>query len=67
MLKNMGTADRLLRTVIAVAVGTLYFTGQITGTAAIILGALAVIFLMTSLVGFCPLYSPFKLNTRKHD
>jgi len=65
MLKNMGTADRLLRTLVALTVGVLYFTNQISGTAAIILGALALIFLVTSLFGFCPLYAPIKLSTRK--
>ena len=65
MLKNMGTADRSLRIVIALAVGVLYFTGQISGIAAIILGVFAVIFLVTSFFGFCPLYTPFKLSTRK--
>jgi len=65
MLRNMGTADRLLRTVIALAVGVLYWADQITGVAAIVLGALAVIFLVTSFFGFCPLYAPFKLSTRK--
>ena len=65
MLKNMGTPDRSLRIVIALALGVLYFTGQISGIAAIILGVLAVIFLVTSFFGFCPLYAPFKLSTRK--
>ena len=67
MQKNMGTVDRLLRTTIALAVAALYFTNQITGTAALILGAFAVIFLVTSFVGFCPLYAPIKLSTRKGD
>ena len=65
MVKNMGTPDRSLRIVIALAVGVLYFTGQISGIAAIVLGVLAVIFLVTSFFGFCPLYAPFKLSTRK--
>jgi hypothetical protein len=65
MKKNMGTADRLIRFLLAVVVGILYFTHQITGTAAIILGILAIVFLLTSLVGFCPLYVPLRLSTRK--
>lgn len=63
MTKNMGTVDRIVRFVIAVAVAILYFTGVISGTLAIILGVLAVIFLATSIIGFCPLYAPFKLST----
>ncbi|MCX8123340.1 MAG: DUF2892 domain-containing protein [Spirochaetes bacterium] len=65
MKKNMGTVDRLVRTIIAIAIIVLYFTGQITGTAAIILGILAVVFLLTSAVSFCPLYVPLKINTTK--
>ena len=65
MIKNMGKADRLIRTVLALIMLALYFTGQITGLAAIILVALAIIFLLTSIISFCPLYSPFKLSTRQ--
>jgi small-conductance mechanosensitive channel len=63
--KNMGTLDRIVRLVLAVAVAVLYFTGNLSGLAAIILGILAIIFVVTSLVGFCPLYVPFKVSTRK--
>jgi len=65
--KNMGAADRLIRTLLAIVIAVLYFTDQISGTAAIILGIIAVIFLLTSLVGFCPAYLPFKISTRKKD
>jgi hypothetical protein len=65
MNKNMGTADRLIRTVLALIVIALYFTGRISGVTAIILGIFAVIFLLTSLISFCPLYVPLKLSTRK--
>jgi Na+(H+)/acetate symporter ActP len=65
MKKNMGATDRIIRTLLAILVAVLYFTDQISGTAAIILGIFAIIFLLTSLVGFCPLYVPFKISTRK--
>jgi len=65
MTKNMGTADRVVRTLIAVAIAVLYFTGKISGTVAILLGIVAVAFLVTSLVGWCPSYLPFGLSTRK--
>jgi hypothetical protein len=64
MPKNMGTVDRVLRAAFAVVVAILYFTGMISGTVAIILGVLALVFLATSLVGTCPLYIPFKLSTK---
>jgi hypothetical protein len=65
MTKNMGTIDRIIRFVFAVAVAALYFTGVISGTLAIILGILAAVFLVTSILGFCPLYAPFKISTIK--
>lgn len=67
MKKNMGAADRIIRILLAILVAVLYFTDQISGTAAIILGIFAIIFLLTSLVGFCPLYVPFKISTRKKE
>jgi hypothetical protein len=63
MTKNMGTIDRIVRFIFAAAVAVLYFAGTISGTLAVILGVLAVILLATSVLGFCPLYFPFKLST----
>ena len=65
MKKNMGTIDRIIRVSIAVIIAILYFTNVITGTWAIVLGIVAVVFLVTSLIGFCPLYLPFGISTRK--
>ena len=65
MTKNMGTVDRIIRAVFAVAVAVLYFAGIISGIVAIILGILALVFLLTSIFGFCPLYTPFKFSTNK--
>ena len=65
MTKNMGTIDRVIRVLLALVVAGLYFTGQISGIAAVILGLVAVIFLVTSALGFCPLYAPLHFSTRK--
>lgn len=65
MKRNMGTADRAIRFILAVVIGILYFTGQISGTAGLVLGILGIVFLATSLIGTCPLYLPFGLSTRK--
>ncbi len=67
MKQNMGSADRAIRVVLAVVVAILYFTDQITGTAALILGLFAIMFVATSMMGFCPLYWPFKLSTKKAE
>lgn len=70
MKKNMGSADRIIRTIIAAILITLYFTGVLTGVLGLVLNALSVIFLFTSLVSFCPLYLPFGLSTLRrklHD
>lgn len=65
MKKNMGLIDRLLRTALAIIVAVLYFAGQLTGTAAVVLGVIAVIFLATSSVGFCPAYKVLGISTLK--
>ncbi|MBL1215780.1 MAG: DUF2892 domain-containing protein [Ignavibacteriae bacterium] len=65
MKNNMGTADRIIRTILALLVIALYVTGDISGLAAIILGIFALIFLATSLVGVCPLYKVINVSTRK--
>jgi len=65
MKKNLGSIDKIVRVFVAVVIGILYFTGQITGTAAIILGIFAVAFLSTSAIGLCPLYLPFNISTLK--
>ncbi|MDW7691838.1 DUF2892 domain-containing protein [Flammeovirgaceae bacterium SG7u.111] len=65
MKKNMGTIDRAIRVIVAAVIAVLYFTGIIGGTLAIVLGALGVIFLLTSFASFCPLYAPFGLSTCK--
>lgn len=65
MKKNMGTLDRIIRVSLVVLIAILYFTDVISGTWAIILGILAVVFLLTSLIGVCPLYLPFGISTRK--
>lgn len=63
--QNMGTLDRVIRLMLVAVVAVLYFTGNLTGLAAIILGILAVIFVITSFIGFCPLYLPFGLSTKR--
>jgi K+-sensing histidine kinase KdpD len=65
MKKNMGSADRVIRLLLAVVVVVLLATNAISGTLAVILGILAVNFLVTSAIGFCPLYLPFGISTKK--
>lgn len=63
MKKNMGTADKIIRIIIAAIIVTLYFTEMITGTVAIVLLVLSGIFVLTSLISFCPLYTLFGIKT----
>lgn len=65
MKKNMGSVDRTIRILAALIIAILLLTGQIQGIVAIVVGVVAVVFLATSLVSFCPLYLPFKISTRK--
>lgn len=65
MKKNMGSIDRLVRIIVAAVVALLYFNEVISGTLGIVLLILAVVFVLTSLISFCPLYLPFGLSTCK--
>lgn len=65
MKMNMHTLDRIIRILLSLAIVTLYFSGYLTGTLAIIALAVAIIFTLTSLIGFCPLYALFGMSTKK--
>ncbi|OFY66515.1 MAG: hypothetical protein A2Y71_02740 [Bacteroidetes bacterium RBG_13_42_15] len=67
MKKNMGTIDRVIRTLVAVIILVLYFTHVISGTLAVILLILAGVFVVTSLLSFCPLYWLLGLSTSKKE
>lgn len=63
MKKNVGSADRIIRIVLAVLFAVLYFTGTVTGTIGLVLVVLGGIFLLTALIGWCPLYTSFGIST----
>lgn len=63
MKKNMGTADKIIRLIIAAVMATLYFTKTVEGTLGIVLLVFAGVFVATSFISFCPLYAPFGINT----
>ena len=63
MKKNMGTIDKAIRILVAVAIAVLFFTKVITSTLGIVLLVLSVVFVLTSLISFCPLYLPLGINT----
>ena len=65
MKRNMSNLDRIIRVIIAALFAYLYFGGLVTGTLGIILLVLGVVFVLTSVVSFCPLYAIFKLSTNK--
>ena len=65
MKKNMGTADRSIRILLAIVILVLYVNGTLTGSTAIILGIIGLILLLTGLTGYCGLYIPFKFSTLK--
>jgi hypothetical protein len=67
MKQNMGSIDRILRLIIAAVFAWLYFSGTITGILGIVLLVLGGVFVVTSFVGFCPLYTIFGLKTNKTD
>lgn len=67
MKPNMGTVDKAVRILAAVVIAALYFANIISGTLAIILLVFAGVFVLTSLISFCPLYWPLGISTRKKE
>jgi hypothetical protein len=65
MKKNMGSADKIIRVILAALIAVLYLTGVVKGTLGLILLIVAIIFVITSLISFCPLYTIFGFNTCK--
>lgn len=65
MNKNMGSADKAVRISLALLFAILIFAEVVSGFLAVVLGIFAVVFLLTSFVGFCPLYAIFKMSTIK--
>lgn len=63
MKQNMGNADRGIRIVLAILFAFLYFTGTVPGVFGLVLVILGAVFLVTSLVSVCPLYSLVGINT----
>jgi len=63
MKRNMSNADRVIRLLIVLAIAVLYFFKIIEGTVANVLLALAGIFLVTGLIGYCPAYSAVGIRT----
>jgi hypothetical protein len=67
MKENLGSVERILRVFVALVVAILYFTNQISGIAAIILGVIAAAFILTSSVSFCPIYAALGLSAKKPE
>lgn len=65
MTKNLGGFDRALRFLLAFGIALMWYRGAISGTIAIVLGIFALAFLVTSILGWCPLYVPFGWSTRR--
>ncbi|HSL70896.1 MAG TPA: DUF2892 domain-containing protein [Longimicrobiales bacterium] len=65
MTRNMGIVDRSARLLAVAVIAALYVTEQIGGTLAIALASVAVLFFVTSVIGWCPLYVPLGISTRK--
>lgn len=63
MKKNVGNIDKIIRIALALIFAVLYFTDTITGTLGLVLVILGGVFVLTSLVSFCPLYAMVGMNT----
>lgn len=65
MKRNMSNIDRIVRVIVAALFAYLYFSGVVTGALGIVLLVVGVVFVLTAVVSFCPLYAMFKLSTFK--
>ncbi|WP_326370332.1 YgaP family membrane protein [Flavobacterium sp. SUN046] len=65
MKKNMGSTDKIIRLIVAIILATLSYMGVVTGTVAIVFYTVAIVFALTSMIRFCPLYIPFGISTCK--
>jgi hypothetical protein len=65
MTKNISSIDRIIRVVLAMVFTYLYFSGVVAGTVGLVLFILAIVFLLTSLLTFCPIYAIFGFSTNK--
>lgn len=63
MKNNMSSTDKLIRVIIAVVFAALYFTNTVTGTLGIVLLVVGAVFVLTSIISFCPLYAIFGIST----
>jgi hypothetical protein len=67
MKKNMGITDKIIRLLIAVVMMSLYFTNVITGLLGIVFIVISVVFLLTSLISFCPLYAILGISSKQKE
>ncbi len=65
MKKNMGPTDKIIRLIVALILATLSYMGVVTVTVGIVFYAVAIVFALTSMISFCPLYVPFGISTCK--
>ncbi|HRG18580.1 MAG TPA: DUF2892 domain-containing protein [Flavobacterium lutivivi] len=63
MKKNMGNADRIIRVILAIVLIYLFYSGTLTGTLGYVSLVFGIVFILTSLVSFCPLYPILGINT----
>lgn len=66
MKNNIGNTDKIIRTLVATVIAVLYFTHQVTGILGAVLLAVSGIFILTSLINFCPLYTVLGISTKKN-
>jgi hypothetical protein len=65
MKRNMSNLDRIIRVVVAAVFAYLYFAGIVSGVLGIVLLVVGAVFVLTAILGFCPLYRLFKISTFK--
>lgn len=65
MKVNIHSIDRIIRVLVAILFAVLYYTGIISGTLGLVLLILGIVFMLTAVINFCPIYWALGISTRK--
>jgi len=67
MKKNMSKTDGIIRIIVALVIGALWYFNVVSGALLIILGVVAAIFIVTGFINFCPLYGILGIRTKPKE
>lgn len=67
MIKNIGKTDKLIRLSAGILLILLFLFNVVSGWLGIVFLVIALTFIVTSFMNFCPAYMPLGINTCKKE